>query len=200
MQNSPIFRILLLHLSKFNCPRLQSSLNVEENVPQDSSDSFVPFFPSNRRNLISRVSADTNRVCQYESKSTLESRIRWFWRSRVMNVAAEKERGRDRVERGLRPANPCRFAASLFVRPLVCPSSQQHFGPLRTGTSRKRERAEKRGEKERRQGGPGGDAMMRSRHMLRPLGDSPYTRLLINSQAFVLADNTGEITYQNLGF
>lgn len=35
---------------------------------------------------------------------------------------------------------------------------------------------------------------MRSRHMLRPLGDSAYTRLLINSQAFVLADNTGEIT------
>ena len=143
------------------------------------------------------------KVYQCEPKSTLESRICWFCRSRVMNVAAETERkrGRDKVERGLRPANPCRFAASLFVRPLVCPSSQQHFGPLRTGTGqRKRERAEKPGEKERRQGGPGGDAMMRSRHMLRPLGDSPYTRLLINSQAFVLADNTGEITYQNLSF
>lgn len=42
--------------------------------------------------------------------------------------------------------------------------------------------------------------MMRSRHMLRPLGDSAYTRLLINSQAFVLADNTGEITPGTLAF
>ena len=90
-----------------------------------------------------------------------------------------------------------RFAASLFARPLVCPSSRQHFGPLRTvGADREREREREKGE----QGGPGGDAMMRSRHMLRPLGDSAYTRLLINSQAFVLADNTGEITPGTLAF
>lgn len=42
--------------------------------------------------------------------------------------------------------------------------------------------------------------MMRSRHMLRPLGDRPHTRLLINSQAFVLTDSTGEITPGTFAF
>lgn len=95
-----------------------------------------------------------------------------------------------RVAAGCRQP-PCRFAASLFApNRWFVHLAGQHFGPLRTvEADRERERGE--------QGGPGGDAMMRSRHMLRPLGDSAYTRLLINSQAFVLANSTGEITPRN---
>lgn len=107
--------------------------------------------------------------------------------SRVMSTIGRRG---GRVAAGCRQP-PCRFAASLFApNRWFVHLAGQHFGPLRTvEADRERERGE--------QGGPGGDAMMRSRHMLRPLGDSAYTRLLINSQAFVLANSTGEITPRN---
>lgn len=111
-----------------------------------------------------------------------------------MNITAE------RVERGLRPATPVDsplvfLSDRWFVHP-----ANNILAPFGQHGQRERGKEQKRKEKGREQGGPGGDAMMRSRHMLRPLGDSPYTRLLINSQAFVLADNTGEITSRTLAF